>query len=109
MTYDEALAERVRDLLREEPDVVEQHMFGGLAFLVCGHMAVVASGRGGLMIRHDPEAEDLLGGPHVEPVEMRGRPMSGFLRVDDAGLAGDELVGWVRVGVDQARTLPPKA
>lgn len=112
VTYDEDLAARVRDLLRGESDVAEQRMFGGLAFLVSGHMAVVASGRGGLMIRHDPDpdSEDFLSRPHVEPVEMRGRPMTGFLRVDDAGLADDEaLAGWVRVGVERARALPPKA
>ncbi len=110
MTYDEELARRVRDLLGDEPGTTERRMFGGLAFMVGGHMAVVASGRGGLMVRHDPEAADLLDRPHVEPVEMRGREMTGFLRVDDAGLTDDEaLAGWVRVGLERARSLPPKA
>lgn len=108
MTYDEALAARVRDLLEGEADVAEQRMFGGLAFLVGGHMAVVASGRGGLMVRHDPEA-DHLADPHAEPVEMRGHAMTGFLRVAEEGLSGDDdLAGWVRVGVTRARALPPK-
>src|SRR5215218_450591 len=110
MTYDEELAERIRDVLGAEPDVSEMRMFGGLAFLVGGNMSVAASGQGGLMVRVDPEeTEALLAEPHARPFEMRGREMAGWLRVDDAGvrtMAG--LEPWVRRGVAYARSLPAK-
>ncbi|WP_205695579.1 TfoX/Sxy family protein [Conexibacter sp. SYSU D00693] len=110
MAYDEELAARIRDLLREEGGVVEQRMFGGLAFLVGGHMAVAASGQGGLMVRVAPEDTDaLLAEPHARPFEMRGRELQGWLRVDDAGVRTPEgLEPWVRRGVAFARSLPPK-
>ncbi|GAA4434968.1 TfoX/Sxy family protein [Actinokineospora soli] len=105
MAYDEVLAERVRDLVMG-PDVAEQRMFGGLAFLIHGNMAVAASGQGGLLVRVDPD------GPvpdDAEPMVMRGRVMRGWLRVEGDAVQGDaELAGWVRRGVDFARTLPPK-
>lgn len=109
MAYDEELAARIRDLLVEEP-VTEKKMFGGLAFLLGGHMSVAASGQGGLMVRVPPEQTgDLLQEPGAEEFEMRGRAMQGWLRVDDAVLADDEvLAGWVTRGLDFARSLPPK-
>ncbi len=111
MAYDEELASRIRELLAWDPDITEKRMFGGLAFLVAGHMAVAASGQGGLMVRVDPEEIDVLATqPHAPPFEMRGRPTRGWLRVDAEGLHTDaELESWVRHGVEHARSLPPKA
>ena len=110
MAYDEELAERIRALIADEPAVTEQRMFGGLAFLVGGNMAVAASGQGGLMLRVDPDETDALAAaPHAGPMEMRGRTMQGWLRVDDDGVAtDDDLEPWVRRGVAYARSLPPK-
>ena len=81
-------------------------MFGGLAFLVGGHMAVSASGQGGLLVRVDPdETERLVGREHVRRAEIRGRSMDGWLRVDDAGLRTKrQLGGWVTRGVTYAVT-----
>jgi TfoX/Sxy family transcriptional regulator of competence genes len=110
MAYDEDLAHRIRELIAGDPDVTEQRMFGGLAFLVAGNMSVAASGQGGLMVRVDPEAtEGLVTKPHVRPFEMRGRAMQGWLRVDAEGLRTKrQLEPWVRRGVAYARSLPPK-
>jgi hypothetical protein len=110
MAYDEDLANRIRELIGGDPDVVEQRMFGGLAFLVAGNMSVAASGQGGLMVRVDPaDTEALLARPHVRPFEMRGRPMQGWLRVDAEGVrTRRRLEPWVKRGVGYARSLPPK-
>ena len=110
MAYDEDLADRIRRLIADEEGVTEQRMFGGLAFLIGGNMSVAASGQGGLLVRVDPdEGETLLAEPHVHPMEMRGRSMSGWLRVGtDAVQTRDELDPWVRRGVAYARSLPPK-
>ena len=110
MAYDEVLANRIREQLAEESGIVEQRMFGGLAFLLGGHMAVAASGKGGLMARVDPADTDaLLAEPGVEPFEMRGRPVDGWLRVAPEGVASDaELRTWVQRGLAYARSLPPK-
>jgi TfoX/Sxy family transcriptional regulator of competence genes len=110
MAYDEDLADRIRELIAAEAGVTEKKMFGGLAFLVGGHMAVAASGQGGLMVRVDPdETEALLSMAHTRPFEMRGRPMDGWLRVDADGVqTSQELEPWVRRGVAYARSLPPK-
>ena len=110
MAYDEDLANRIRELLGAEPGVEEQRMFGGLAFLLGGHTAVAASGRGGLMLRVDPADTDRhLAGGKAEPMVMRGRPATGWLRVGTANLRTTrELTKWVRVGVAYTRTLPPK-
>ena len=110
MAYDEDLAHRIRELIADEPDVTEMRMFGGLAFLIGGNMAVAASGQGGLMVRVEPEAtESLLRKPHARPFEMRGRQMKGWLRVDDDGLRTKrQLEPWVRRGVAYARSLPAK-
>ena len=110
MAYDEDLANRIRELVSEEPGVVEQKMFGGLAFLIGGHMSVSASGRGGLLLRVSPEeTESLLTKPHAEPFEMRGKTMDGWLRVDAEGLKTKrQLERWVARGVAYARSLPPK-
>jgi TfoX/Sxy family transcriptional regulator of competence genes len=110
MAYDEELAHRVRELLGEEAGLTEQRMFGGLAFLLNGHMSVAVSSRGGLMVRVQPDATDAaLSRPHASPFEMAGRPVRGWIRVSAEGLKGKrELSRWVRHGVDFARTLPPK-
>jgi TfoX/Sxy family transcriptional regulator of competence genes len=110
MAYDEGLAERIRDLVSAEGGVTEKKMFGGLAFLVEGNMAVAASGQGGLLVRVDPaESDELVAGSAAEPMVMRGRAMAGWLRVPSADVEGDdELERWVRTGVGYARSLPPK-
>jgi hypothetical protein len=111
VAYDEALADRIRALLATDHDVVEKKMFGGLAFLIGGNMSVSASGQGGLLLRCDPEeTEALVAEPHAAKFEMRGRAMDGWLRVDAEGVQTEhELERWVAVGVDYARTLPPKS
>jgi TfoX/Sxy family transcriptional regulator of competence genes len=110
VAYDEDLANRIRELIAGEPDVTEQRMFGGLAFLVNGNMSVAASGQGGLMVRVDPAESDALAGrPHAGPFEMRGRTMRGWLRVGAEGVRTKRgLEPWVRRGVAYARSLPPK-
>jgi TfoX/Sxy family transcriptional regulator of competence genes len=110
MAYDEELANRIRELIAGEPDVTEKRMFGGLAFLIGGNMSVAASGRGGLMVRVDPEQTDeLVARPHAQPFVMRGREMQGWLRVDDEGVRTKrQLEPWVRRGVAYARSLPAK-
>jgi hypothetical protein len=109
MAYDEELAERIRGLLPDMP-VTEQKMFGGLAFLVGGHMSVAASGRGGLMVRCDPaETERLVQEDGVTRMEMGGKEMDGWLRVTSAAVADDAaLSGWVDLGTSYAASLPPK-
>ena len=110
VAYDEALAERIRALTSALPGTSEQRMFGGLAFLVNGNMAIAASGGGGVLVRCDAEAGDELAQqPGAERMVMRGRAMDGWLRVAAASVEGDsELERWVSVGVDCARALPPK-
>ncbi|MEN3315192.1 MAG: hypothetical protein V7605_1426 [Acidimicrobiaceae bacterium] len=110
MGYDERLADRVRELLPGDADVSERKMFGGLAFLVGGHMAVAASGQGGLMVRVDPAAsENLVATTAARLVEMRGRPMQGWLRVDSEDVDTDtDLATWVHLGTAYAASLPPK-
>ncbi len=107
MAYDAELADRVRELAG---GAAEKKMFGGLAFLVGGHMGVAVSGQGGLMVRVEPSQLDaLLAEPGAEPFEMRGRELRGWLRVSAEALVDDEaLQRWVDVGLTLARTLPPK-
>jgi hypothetical protein len=90
--------------------IAEKRMFGGLAFLIGGHMSVSVSGQGGLLLGCDPdETEALLRKPHAGPFEMRGRVMDGWLRVDAEGVRTKrQLEPWVRRGVAYARSLPPK-
>jgi TfoX N-terminal domain len=110
MAYDDELASRIRDVVRDEPGVSEKAMFGGLAFLINGNMAVSASSKGGLLLRVDPQdTEVLVEEPHVGRFEMRGRAMDGWLRVDVAAVPTDAtLRGWVARGVAYARSLPAK-
>jgi TfoX/Sxy family transcriptional regulator of competence genes len=110
MAYDEALAERIRELIAGEPGLTEKKMFGGLAFLIGGNMAVAASGQGGILVRVDPEESDaLVARTHAELMEMRGRQMQGWLRVDSEHLRTKRrLAPWVERGAAFARSLPPK-
>jgi TfoX/Sxy family transcriptional regulator of competence genes len=110
MAYDEDLAARIRELIAAEDGVTEQRMFGGLAFLVAGNMAVAASGRGGLMVRVEPDdTAALVTREDAGPFEMRGRPVEGWLRVDPDGVRTKrQLEPWVKRGVAYARSLPPK-
>lgn len=107
MAYDEDLADAIRLIIGAAPDVSEMRMFGGLAFLVNGNMAIAASGNGGALVRVDPSEGDALLGPDVELMEMRGRLMPGWLRVSGSEL-DDSLETWVERGTNYARTLPPK-
>ena len=109
MAYDEDLANRIRELIAADT-VTEQKMFGGLAFLIGGNMAVAASSEGGLLLRVPPdETEALAARPHARRFEMRGREMQGWLRVDADGVRTKRrLEPWVRRGVDHARSLPSK-
>jgi TfoX/Sxy family transcriptional regulator of competence genes len=110
MAYDENLADRVRELIAVDVAFTEQRMFGGLAFLIGGNMAVAVSGQGGLMVRVDRgDTEALVAKPHARPFEMRGREMKGWVRVDPEGVRTKrQLEPWVRRGVSYARSLPPK-
>jgi len=110
VAYDEELAGRIRDLVGDESGLKEQKMFGGLAFLIGGNMAVAASGQGGLLVRVDPaESDALVAETNARPMEMRGREMLGWLRVDaDDVAAKAELQRWVELGTAYARSLPAK-
>jgi TfoX/Sxy family transcriptional regulator of competence genes len=110
MAYDSDLADRVRELLGRHRGVREKRMFGGLAFLINGNMAVAVSGQGGLMVRVPPdETEMLLGGKHVQPMVMAGRETRGWVRVSIDGVkTKHQLQRWVDRGVEFALGLPPK-
>jgi TfoX/Sxy family transcriptional regulator of competence genes len=110
MTYDEALAARIRDELLGEPGVTERRMFGGLGFMVDDHMAVAAGSGGDLMVRADPATSaQWLDGEAVRPMVMRGRPLAGWLLVSAPTLDDRELAAWVGRAAAYARSLPPKA
>lgn len=110
MAYDEELADRVRELLDEEAALTEQKMFGGLAFLIGGNMAVAASGQGGVLVHVDPaESDTLVATTNARLMEMRGREMRGWLRVDPEDVRTKrQLAKWVRLGATYARSLPAK-
>ncbi len=110
VAYDAGLAARIRELLADERGVTEQRMFGGLAFLVDGNMAVAASGQGGILVRVDPVACDrLLATTPAQPMEMRGRAMRGWLRIgEDDVRTKRQLASWVKRGATYARSLPAK-
>ena len=110
MAYDEETANRIRELVQSEDGLSEMRMFGGLAFLINGNMAVAASGQGGLLLRCDPaETDALIAEPSTGRFEMRGREMNGWLRVEPAAIESNKsLRRWVGVGVGYARSLPPK-
>jgi radical SAM superfamily enzyme with C-terminal helix-hairpin-helix motif len=110
MAYDEELALRLRELLADEPLLREKAMFGGLAFLIGGNMAIAASGQGGVLVRVDPEQSDhLVVSSDAERAVMRGRPMDGWLRVAPEHIRTKrQLTKWATLGADVARSLPPK-
>ena len=111
MAYDEELAGRIRALIGDEPSLTEKKMFGGLAFLFGGNMAIGASGQGGILVRADPDESDtLVATTRARPMEMRGREMRGWLRVDAEDVTADgDLARWVDLGSTYARSLPPKS
>jgi TfoX-like protein len=108
MAYDEKTAGRVRKLLSVRPDVVEKKIMGGLCFMVKGRMCCSVSGKGGLLVRVGADAHpSMLGEPHVQPMEMRGRIMTGFVRVAPEGYRTDGgLKKWVKRGVDFVAAMP---
>jgi TfoX N-terminal domain len=110
VAYDEELADRIRRLVSGESGLTEQKMFGGLAFLIGGNMAVAASGQGGILVRVDPaQADTLVEATNARVMEMRGRQMQGWLRVDAEDVSTDrELARWVELGTAYARSLPAK-
>jgi hypothetical protein len=110
MAYDEDLAYRIRAVVSGEPGLTEKRMFGGLAFLINGNMAVSASSRGGLLLRVDPaRTETLVDEPLVRRFEMRGREMDGWLHVDERAVSTEaDLRAWVGHGLTFARSLPAK-
>jgi TfoX/Sxy family transcriptional regulator of competence genes len=110
VAYDEELADRIRELVGSEADLTEQKMFGGLAFLVGGNMAVAASGQGGVLVRVDPaESDALVATTNARLMEMRGRRMQGWLRVDpDDVRTKRQLAKWVELSTTYARSLPAK-
>jgi TfoX/Sxy family transcriptional regulator of competence genes len=110
MAYEEELADRIRELLGGERRLSEKKMFGGLAFLIGGNMAIAASGQGGLLVRVDPaQSEKLVATSNARLMEMRGRQMQGWLRVDTEDVPTKrQLARWVRIGAEYARSLPPK-
>ena len=111
MAYDEDLADRIRALVAKERGLSEKKMFGGLAFLVGGNMAVAASGQGGILVRVDPDqSEHLVATTKASVAVMRGRPMAGWLRVGQRRRADRraQLAKWVELGTGYARTFPAK-
>jgi TfoX/Sxy family transcriptional regulator of competence genes len=110
MAYDQDLARRIRELIGDAADLTEKKMFGGLAFLVGGNMAIAASGQGGVLVRVDPSTSDeLVAQTKAHVAVMRGREMRGWLRVDSDDVRTErELARWVELGTAYARSLPPK-
>ncbi len=110
MAYDEELAGRIRQLIGSDPGLTEKKMFGGLAFLIHGNMAIAASSEGGAMIRVDPaQSDSLLATTKATLMNMRGRDMPGWLRVSSEDLrSDDQLAPWVEMGTRYARSLAPK-
>jgi TfoX/Sxy family transcriptional regulator of competence genes len=109
MAYDEDLAAQIRAAVALEPGMSEKRLFGGLAFLINGHMAAAASSQGDMLLRVDPADTDaLVAEPHAQRAVMRGRPANGWLRIDAAALDDADLERWIARGVTSARSLPPK-
>ena len=110
MAYDDGLVNRIRELVGDHSALSEKKMFGGLAFLVGGNMAIAASGQGGILVRCDPaQSESIVNKSDAETAVMRGRPMDGWLRVAEKHVQNRrQLSKWVKLGVDYAGTLPAK-
>ena len=108
MAYDESLAERIRELMLGEPELSERKMFGGLAFMLDGHMFCGIVGDE-LMLRLGADgAERALEQAHVRPMDFTGRPMTGMVFVAPEGLRGGALQRWLGKAAAFVRTLPPK-
>ena len=109
MAYSEDLASRIREILEEAGGVTERKMFGGLAFMVGGHMCCGIIGEE-LMLRLGPEgAEKALSKPHVRPMDFTGRPMKGYVYVAGPGIRTEaKLRSWLQLARDFVQTLPPK-
>ena len=109
MAFDEALAQRVRTILAADARLTERRMFGGVAFMIGGNMAVGIV-RDDLMVRVGPDGHDAaLAEPHARPMDFAGRPSRGMVYVGPAGTASDaDLERWVRTGVAFAGSLPAK-
>jgi TfoX/Sxy family transcriptional regulator of competence genes len=109
MAYDEGLAQRIREMLAERTDTLEMRMFGGIAFLLRGNMAVGVV-KEDLMVRVGPEAyEDLVGQPYARPMDFTHRPLKGFVYVAPEGVESDaDLRRWIERGVAFANSLPAK-
>ena len=110
MAYEQELAGRIRQLIGSDPELTEKKMFGGLAFLIRGHMAISASGQGGVLVHADPgQSAGLVATTRATTAVMQGREMPGWLRVSPEDLASDDdLSRWVDIGIEHARSLPPK-
>ena len=110
MAYSEDLANRIRELVADQPGLTEKKMFGGLAFLIGGNMAIAASGQGGILVRVDPtQSESIVSKSNAETAVMRDRPMEGWLRVADEHLRTQrQLSKWVKLGAGYACSLPAK-
>ncbi|MFV1996745.1 MAG: TfoX/Sxy family protein [Acidiferrobacterales bacterium] len=109
MAYDEGLSQRIRETLMDQPGMVEKKMFGGLAFMVNGHMSVGVV-HSDLMVRVGPDNyQDALSQPHARPMDFTGKPLKGFVYIDQKGFEADsDLTYWVGRGLDYALSLPPK-
>jgi len=109
VAFDETLADRIRDILASRPELSERKMFGGIAFMLGGHMVVGVIGED-LMVRLDPaDAEKALGEPHTRPMDFTGKPAKNMVYVDGEGTASDaDLAAWVEAGADYASSLPSK-
>lgn len=110
MAYDEVLAGRIRDIIGPDPELTEKKMFGGLAFLIRGRLAISASGQGGVLVQVDPaRSAELVATTSATVAVMQGREMPGWLRVAAEHVAtDDDLSSWVELGIGHARSLPPK-
>jgi hypothetical protein len=109
MAYDKGLAQRIRELLAEQPELIEKKMFGGVGFMVQGNMACGVH-KDMLIVRVGPEAyEEAMQYPHTRPFDMTGRAMKGWVMVESGGFEADvDLNEWVDLGLNFALTLPPK-
>lgn len=108
MAFDTELADRIRDLLDEEPVVWERKMFGGITFMVDGNMAVGVMGDGVIVRVGEVAFEDAIERPGATVFDLTGR-MKGWVVVGPEGLAdSDEFANWVGRGVAYAKSLPPK-
>jgi TfoX/Sxy family transcriptional regulator of competence genes len=109
MAFDEALADRIREIVAARPELSERRMFGGIAFMLAGNICCGVIGED-LMVRLGDDTEAALAEAHTRPMDFTGKPMKTAIYVDPEGTARDEdLARWVEAGADFAASLPPKA